>query len=76
MSAIINHVIESRGAGMPPKRIPVVLCNCGDIVECWDSWANECDKCGTEYNGSGQELAPRNQWGWETGETFAPGESY
>ena len=26
-------------------------------------------ECGADYNSSGQELAPRSQWGAETGET-------
>lgn len=43
---------------------------CGETVFLVSSWVNECDKCGTEYNGSGQMLAPRSQWGEETGETF------
>jgi len=47
------------------------ICNkCGEKVELSDSFANPCDKCGTEYNAFGQELAPREQWGWETGEQF------
>jgi hypothetical protein len=29
-----------------------------------------CENCGTEYNGAGQILAPRYQWGEETGEQF------
>lgn len=33
-------------------------------------WANTCPSCGSEYNGSGQRLAPRSQWGEETGESF------
>ena len=49
----------------------VLLCNCGQHVELWSSWANGCEKCGQEYNGSGQELASRSQWGYETGETQA-----
>lgn len=47
-----------------------IRCRCGTPLELWDSWANECDKCGQEYNGSGQALADRSQWGEETGETF------
>lgn len=42
-------------------------CDCGRCVVLDDSWINSCD-CGREYNGSGQELAPRAQWGEETGE--------
>jgi hypothetical protein len=45
------------------------ICNCGRTLVLTDSWANTC-KCGREYNGSGQELAPREQWGEETGESF------
>jgi hypothetical protein len=52
------------------RRIPVVTCGCGTEVWCYNSWANDCDGCGTEYNGSGQRLAPREFWGEETGEIF------
>jgi hypothetical protein len=52
------------------------ICNrCGRVVELWSPWANECE-CGVEYNGSGQELALRSQWGSETGEVFLPGANY
>jgi ssDNA-binding Zn-finger/Zn-ribbon topoisomerase 1 len=44
---------------------------CGTTVVIYSNWASECPKCGTEYNGSGQRLAPRSQWGEETGEHFA-----
>ena len=67
---IKRHIETDRGPGMPPKRTPVVQCTCGAEVECWSGWANECDRCGTEYNGSGQRLAPREFWGEETGEQF------
>ena len=52
---------------------PVVRCHCGRAVDCDSGWSNACD-CGTEYNGSGQQLAPRSQWGEETGESFCDGE--
>lgn len=42
-------------------------CACGELVILDDSWLNACD-CGRDYNGSGQELAPRDQWGEETDE--------
>src|ERR1019366_4380092 len=32
-------------------------------------FTNTCD-CGADYNGSGQLLAPREQWGEETGESL------
>ena len=43
-------------------------------IKCCDVWlslgkfTNTCDKCGADYNGSGQLLAPRQFWGEETGE--------
>ena len=54
----------------PGSTYPVVRCTCGSEVHCSSSWANECRSCGTEFNGSGQTLAPRHFWGEETGETF------
>lgn len=48
--------------------IPAVgECNqCGKDVEL-HGFTNTCE-CGVDYNMSGQELAPRSQWGEETGE--------
>lgn len=44
------------------------LCNrCENEVRL-DGFTNSC-ACGADYNGAGQELAPRSQWGEETGET-------
>ena len=43
------------------------LCYCGDEVAL-DGFTCTCEKCGTDYNQSGQRLAPRSQWGAETGE--------
>jgi len=51
-------------------RITHFDCVCGARIERYSSWANECDRCGREYNGSGQLLAPREQWGEETGEDW------
>ena len=70
MSKIVKRIIEVREPDFPNKSIPVVECNCGELVTCSDGWANECDQCGTEYNGSGQELCAREFWGEETGEQF------
>jgi hypothetical protein len=41
---------------------------CGATVKLYSHWANACDRCSAEYNGSGQRLAPRSQWGEETGD--------
>ncbi len=40
-------------------------CECGAVVILESSWSNSCEKCGREYNGGGQLLAPRSQWGDE-----------
>lgn len=44
-------------------------CDCGCEVQL-DSFTNTCDHCNRDYNMSGQLLAPRCQWGEETGESF------
>jgi hypothetical protein len=48
-------------------------CCCGEILTQGSGYfATDyaCGKCGTEYNSSGHKLAPRCQWGEETGEYF------
>jgi hypothetical protein len=42
------------------------LCPCGKEVEL-TGFTNTCD-CGKDYDRSGTLLAPRSQWGEETGE--------
>jgi hypothetical protein len=42
-------------------------CRCGAEVEL-DGFTNTCDNCHADYNWAGQLLAPRSQWGEETGE--------
>ncbi|MBW2672166.1 MAG: hypothetical protein JRD89_01960 [Deltaproteobacteria bacterium] len=46
---------------------PVGLCICGHEVEL-GGFTNTCEDCGEDYNSAGQHLAPREQWGIETGE--------
>ncbi len=43
-------------------------CECGRHVEL-HGFTNTC-ACGLDYNQSGQVLAPRSQWGEETGESL------
>jgi hypothetical protein len=43
---------------------------CGRVVELY-GFTNTCEGCGADYNMSGQLLAPREQWGEETGEPLA-----
>lgn len=52
------------------EKIPAQgLCVCGETVTL-GRWTCSCD-CGRDYNSAGQELAPREQWGEETGETYS-----
>ena len=50
-------------------KLYAVECNCGKTVEI-SGFTNTC-QCGRDYNFSGQELAPREQWGEETGESLS-----
>jgi len=47
----------------------VGLCSCGRKLTL-ASFTNSC-RCGREYNQSGQKLAPRGQWGDDTGESVS-----
>lgn len=46
------------------------LCDCGTEVVL-DGFTNTCENCQADYNSAGQRLAPREQWGEETGESLA-----
>ena len=48
---------------------PVIRC-CGEEIVCTSSWSNPCNHCECEYSRNGYLLAPREQWGEETGERF------
>jgi len=48
---------------------PVGLCDCGEKIHL-ANFTNTCE-CGIDYNSSGQQLAPREQWGSETGEHWS-----
>lgn len=50
-------------------RLLAIKCTCGKSCELSSGWSNDCH-CGRMYNGSGQELAPVEQWGEETGEDY------
>jgi hypothetical protein len=51
----------------PYRRPAIGRCACGEAVAL-EAFTNTCPNCGRDYNMSGQELAPRSQWGEETGE--------
>lgn len=44
-------------------------CSCGKELICDDYLTNTCD-CGRDYDYSGNNLSPREQWGSETGEHY------
>jgi hypothetical protein len=67
--AMIKKKTVGNPSGQGFQVVRVVVCACKREVELYSAWSNECD-CGTEYNGFGQKLAPRSQWGEETGEVF------
>ena len=50
------------------KIIKVAICECGRELVCYD-FTNTC-WCGTDYNFAGDRLAPRSQWGADTGENW------
>lgn len=53
-------------------RILEMECPCGALIDCEGNRPGadvDCPKCGREFNSAGQELAPRSQWGEETGES-------
>ena len=55
---------EEKGYKMTKNNI--LKCSCGKEVTC-NQFTNTCH-CGNDYNFSGSLLAPREQWGEETGE--------
>jgi predicted Zn-ribbon and HTH transcriptional regulator len=51
------------------RGILYITCCCMEM--CCDGFTNTCEVCRADYNGSGHLLAPRCQWGEETGECAA-----
>lgn len=65
MAEKLGRVPYTRGDGRQVERL-MIKCDCGEEVLC-ARFTNACT-CGADYNMSGQRLAPREQWGEETGE--------
>lgn len=63
-----NTTCAECGETYTPEGRRLLTCDCGEEVEL-QGFTNTCDGCGADYNWSGQRLAPREQWGWETGES-------
>lgn len=66
MSRLIQRWERNDDRSIKPMQM---RCDCGCTLEGWRAGGDvDCDKCGREYNSSGQLLADRSQWGCETGE--------
>lgn len=65
-----NGVMELETGNYVSKQSAYVTvkCDCGEELDC-HNFTNTCT-CGLDYNSSGQQLAPREQWGEETGEPW------
>ena len=59
------HFEDGRLVEDEPARL---RCDCGHAMYLM-AFTNTCEHCGTDYNMAGQKLAPRSQWGEETGES-------
>lgn len=46
-----------------------ITCECGEVLVC-QGFTTTCE-CGRDYNWNGHLLAPREQWGEETGEHWS-----
>lgn len=51
------------------RRIVQIKC-CDVWLDC-DAFTVTCEHCEADYNFAGQRLAPRSQWGEETGEHWS-----
>ncbi len=57
--------------GMLQPRPEVEVKCCGEWLCVSGRFTTTCDHCDTDYNSAGQELAPREFWGEETGEHWS-----
>jgi hypothetical protein len=51
------------------RTVRIIRCHCGRELAC-PGFTNTCE-CDADYNWAGQRLAPREQWGEETGESLS-----
>jgi hypothetical protein len=66
MSGEPIRIEEWAGVRQPVR---IYECECGEEIPCYE-FTNTCAACGRDYNMSGTLLAPRSQWGEETGESW------
>jgi hypothetical protein len=65
---VIEEDVPSRYGGTYERQTIHIKC-CEAWLEC-NRFTVTCDSCGADYNQSGHRLAPRSQWGEETGEPW------
>ncbi len=65
MKIIRRFKYVENGPNIPMR----IECTCGHKMDTPD-FTNTC-VCGRDYNSCGQQLAPRSQWGYETGESVS-----
>ena len=65
---VVNEGIRKHTSSYMSPAIGV--CSCGCKVEL-ANFTNTCEKCESDYNLNGDLLAPRTQWGYETGESWS-----
>ena len=62
------QLVQDQGDYWEPA---IIRCDCGAKVVLENLFTITCDNCDADYNSSGQRLAPRSQWGEETGESYS-----
>lgn len=66
------ETVPSRHSPGETYERPVVEVKCcGQWMRVTGRFTTTCDDCGPDYNGNGSRLAPREQWGEETGEHWS-----
>lgn len=63
IATLRGEIVEHHNSYMEPA---IIRCECGQHVTL-HGFTNTCE-CGRDYNLDGALLAPRSQWGEETGE--------
>ena len=67
----IDEEVQSRRyPGMTYTKTHVEVLCCGEWMRC-SNFTNTCEHCHKDFNFAGQALAPRSQWGEETGEHWS-----
>lgn len=68
----VGAVLRKKPQPGGPFTNPVIRCGCGSTqpIIC-DAFTNSCDDCSADYDSNATRLAPREQWGEETGEHWS-----